>query len=313
MVLAFAFLRFRLLEIVPLARDVIFEGMHEGALVLDTNDRIIDFNPRLQAMLHDMCKKSVSFSVYEMLSAYPALLGLIKTGSPETVDLEVNRARGTYYYQAQISPLLNRRAKMVGRLITLHDHTEMRQLLNRMEELATVDDLTSAFNRRHFNELANRKIGRLQRYGGVLSLMMFDLDFYKTVNDTYGHAVGDRVLKIVVDIYRSVQRQSDILGQLGGDEFLILLPETPPQAAVIVAERLRAALEHHRMQHNEQFFAVTASFGVTGAVYPCPVSLDDLYNCADRAVYEAKDAGRNRVRRCDPDNSSPLPPAPASL
>ena len=307
---ALGFLRFRLLDIVPLARDVIFEGMSDGVLVLDTRDRIIDFNSRLRAILPDVRKTSSGFPVFEALAAYPVLVELIKENSPKTVELQVNRAGADCCYQSSLTPLFDRSKKAVGKVIIIHDHTQVKQLLQQLEDLATLDGLTNVYNRRHFNELATREVYRLQRYGGALTLIVLDLDHFKRVNDTHGHLAGDAALRTVAQTCRGVLRQSDILGRFGGEEFVILLPETDRTAAAALAQKLRTALEQQRIQYEDRSFVVTASFGVAGVTTSTDASLEELFRSADQAVYEAKETGRNRVCVCN--SLTRINPAPTS-
>ncbi len=298
--LAAGVLRFHLLDIVPLARDVIFEGMRDGVLVLDLSNRIIDFNPRLPEMLPGIGKTSVGKPTREILAPYPILLDLIKEDVARQVDLQVNRAGALYSYQSTLSFLFDSRQRAVGKIVTLHDDTQVKQLLGQLEDLAKLDDLTGVNNRRYFNELANRELYRLQRYGSALSFILLDLDHFKRINDTYGHPAGDAALQIVARTCREMLRLSDIVGRYGGEEFIILLPETEPAAATRVAQKLRLALEQQRIQYEEHSFGVTASFGVAGVVSSGNISLEELFRCADRAVYEAKETGRNRVCTYDP-------------
>ncbi len=297
---ALGFLRFRLLDIVPLARDVVFEGMSDGVLVLDTRDRIMDFNPRLQVILPDVRKTFVGVSVFEALSAYPVLLEPIKENSSETVELQVNRDGTSCYYQSSLTPLFDWNKKTVGKIITIHDHTRVKQLLEQLEDLATLDGLTSVYNRRHFNELAAKEVYRLQRYGGALSLILLDIDHFKRINDTHGHMAGDAALRAVAQTCRGGLRESDILGRFGGEEFVILLPETDQAAAAVIAQKLRMALEQQRIQYEDRSFVVTASFGIAGVASPADASLEELFRRVDKAVYEAKETGRNRVCVCNP-------------
>lgn len=296
---ALGFLRFGLLDIVPLARDVIFEGMSDGVLVLDTRDRIMDFNPRLQSILPDVQKKSIGCPASETLTAYPVLLKLIKENSSENIEFQIENAEVSCYYRSSLALLSDWNQRPVGKIITVHDHTEVKQLLGKLEQLATLDGLTGVYNRRHFNELAIREIYRVQRYGGALSLIVLDLDHFKRINDTYSHMAGDAALRTVAQTCRTVLRQSDILGRFGGEEFVILLPETDQTAAVAFAQKLRMLLEQQRIQYEDSSFIVTASFGVAGVPSPSNASLEELFRRADQAVYEAKETGRNRVCVCN--------------
>lgn len=159
--------------------------------------------------------------------------------------------------------------------------------------IAQVDRLTGALTRRGFVEQADREIVRSRRYDRPGALLMLDVDRFKSVNDTYGHATGDQVLHQIAKIAEVTLRPIDIFGRLGGEEFAVLLPETDRAEAVIVAERLREAIAHHPMQlPNGETITVTASFGVAAldsSIATVPAWLER----ADAMLYTAKSGGRN--------------------
>ncbi|MET0312966.1 MAG: sensor domain-containing diguanylate cyclase [Hansschlegelia sp.] len=159
--------------------------------------------------------------------------------------------------------------------------------------LANVDALTGAMSRRAFREGADRAIGLARRHRHDLSLIVFDLDRFKSVNDTHGHPAGDRVLKGSVEACAAELRASDLIGRLGGEEFAILLPHTGSAAALEVAERLMAALSKPRYGAKGAEFGVTASFGVA-SLSRSMGDIDKLMELADGALLEAKANGRDR-------------------
>ncbi|NGX15863.1 diguanylate cyclase [Wenzhouxiangella sp. XN24] len=159
-----------------------------------------------------------------------------------------------------------------------------------LEELASTDRLTGAWNRRHFETALEAEIHRALRFGHPLSLVMFDIDHFKLVNDNFGHQAGDRVLTEFAACIRSGLRKSDSLTRWGGEEFIVLMPNTPGSAARTAAERFRKMVA---AQDFPPFGALTASFGV--AQFVEGESIEDLLGRVDAAVYCAKDAGRNRV------------------
>jgi diguanylate cyclase (GGDEF)-like protein len=174
--------------------------------------------------------------------------------------------------------------------------------------LATTDPLTGLYNRRHFNALAEDEIGRVLRYERPLSIMIFDIDFFKQVNDTFGHTCGDRVLKGVADITREILRGTDFPARYGGEEFIVLLSETPVSGAAFVAEKLRKRIEDKTLPGENGIPPVTASFGVSDHLEvpdskPLDIVLSEFIRTADLAMYASKNAGRNRVTVYDPDNA----------
>ena len=159
-----------------------------------------------------------------------------------------------------------------------------------LEELATLDPLTHILNRRRFLEMLNAEIDRSRRYSRPFSLALFDLDHFKQVNDRFGHNVGDTVLKEVARLVCLNLRQTDIFTRWGGEEFIIVSPETNLDGMKTLADKLRRAIENHQPSNAP---GVTASFGVTQ--YTDREDVEKLINRADEALYHAKDSGRNRV------------------
>ncbi|MEC7524639.1 MAG: diguanylate cyclase [Myxococcota bacterium] len=167
-------------------------------------------------------------------------------------------------------------------------------LVEESRRLATVDALTGLFNRRAFVDAARRELARAQRHRDPLSVLLFDIDHFKSINDGQGHAMGDRVLKSVGDLLSSLARESDVCARWGGEEFVILLTSTDLPGGAQAAERVRAAIEAMRVDNDRgERIPVTASFGV--ATLEPNEEMDALVDRADRAMYLAKTSGRNRV------------------
>jgi diguanylate cyclase (GGDEF)-like protein len=166
---------------------------------------------------------------------------------------------------------------------------------------ARTDALTGLANRRHFDEQLRRVVAETDRFGGTCSLIMADLDHFKSVNDQHGHDAGDAVLRHVSVLLSEAVRTVDLCARYGGEEIAILLPQTSQSGALELAERLRSTIESHPAENNGVQLRVTASFGV--ATYPVPVPYGDwLLLAADKALYEAKAAGRNCVKVIPPNH-----------
>ena len=159
---------------------------------------------------------------------------------------------------------------------------------------ATTDPLTKIFNRRHFFDLAQQELERSQRYGRSLSIIIFDIDHFKEVNDTYGHAAGDEVLLKLSSRSAEILRENDVFARYGGEEFVILLPETDLEQAYQMAERMRKDCAETPLDLKLASVNLTISFGVANLGGE-KLLLDELLLRADKALYEAKDAGRNQV------------------
>ncbi|WP_166241028.1 sensor domain-containing diguanylate cyclase [Paenibacillus turpanensis] len=176
-----------------------------------------------------------------------------------------------------------------GKMIVLRDISERKEMEQQLLELSITDELTKLHNRRYFDQKFKEEIIRSERYHHPLSLILVDLDHFKRINDTYGHSMGDEVLKRVASALRESVRLTDLCARMGGEEFVVLLPETDATEAFIVANRISECIRELAFEG----FRITASLGVT-------THLHDFHNqkmidAADQALYLAKESGRNQV------------------
>jgi two-component system, chemotaxis family, response regulator WspR len=163
-----------------------------------------------------------------------------------------------------------------------------------LKQLATIDDLTNVFNRRHFIKLGDKEFDRSSRYDDPLTVAILDADKFKLVNDTYGHAGGDKVLKTLGSLCKQLIRNIDFIGRLGGEEFGICFPETECLNAYQVLDRLRQHIESNTTDHNGQAIQFTVSIGLA-QLSNTDSSFTTLLDRADKALYQAKETGRNKV------------------
>jgi diguanylate cyclase (GGDEF)-like protein len=170
---------------------------------------------------------------------------------------------------------------------------ERKRIEKELQRLAMTDPLTGAYNRRHFFELAQQEFDRSQRYGRQISMIIFDIDFLKQINDSYGHLVGDQILQATAQRFMDNLRQLDIFARYGGDEFVVLLPETDLEQAKLAARRLHDVVSRTPVETLEGPVHLQISMGVA-----CLHDTDDMEKLlmkADQALYTAKESGRNRV------------------
>lgn len=214
------------------------------------------------------------------------------------------------HHECFVTDISDRKAKEAAELKYIQATQEINQQLEKKvaertqalealqketELLARTDALTQLSNRRDFYDKTGHELHRSKRLGSFASLMMMDIDHFKQINDTYGHLSGDQVLKVLSQVFRSVNRQTDVLARLGGEEFAVFMPDTPQAEAMTVAERLRRAVEDAPMTLPDgQCIHITVSIGVT-TIQASDSHIDDLLKRADTALYEAKNKGRNRI------------------
>lgn len=245
----------------------------------------------IKLMYHGRGSEAYAVS-HDRLGDYVAgQLALIRTG--EEVPLMIALRNGEVL-QFRCKALPNG-----GRLLTYDKVSELVHDAEALEQLACLDGLTGLNNRRHFLALAENEWSRFRRYGRPLAVLMIDIDLFKSINDRYGHDVGDEVIKAVADILQKNKRSSDIAGRLGGEEFALILPEATLDSAVAAAERLRRLVAERVVTAEDGSIAVTISAGVC-VCDANTTGIEQLLKGADVPLYEAKRMGRNCVCRFAP-------------
>ncbi len=206
------------------------------------------------------------------------------------------------FMDIRLDPLFAKNNVIAGVVIVSIDITKMKEMEDELKLLSQTDPLTQVFNRVKFNDSLNREMNRSKRYQTDLSLIMIDIDYFKEINDTYGHDMGDDVLKMLAVLLKESTREPDICARWGGEEFMLLLPHTNLENASKLAERIRARIEKKLFKTGR---TVTGSFGVTQFV---DTDNDETFTKrVDRALYMAKEKGRNRVIAAQ----AKMPPGPS--
>jgi len=206
-------------------------------------------------------------------------------------ELELEKhIRKTIYLSLFLLVIFSSLVVLVFYRISNQVYKKIRKNEQKLKLLATIDELTGAYNRRAFLELIKKNVYRAKRYHEPLSLMIFDIDFFKKINDTHGHGIGDEVLKSLVHVVFENIRQEDLLARWGGEEFMILMPQTTLKSAFDLAERLRKNIEKYEFS---EVGKVTVSLGL--AEFSSKDDIESFIKRADDALYMAKGNGRNRV------------------
>ena len=228
---------------------------------------------------------------------YQELWKTIKNGKVWKGEFYNKKKNGNLFWEnTHIAPIMDNEGRIRNFVAVKVDITESKLLQNELQNLAVTDSLTGLFNRRHFFKVADKEFVKSTRHAHPMSIIMFDIDQFKYVNDTYGHLIGDQALVKVGKLIQKNERTSDIAARYGGEEFVILLPETDCNGAKLFAERLRRQVEGIIIENGDTPVRITASFGVAGITsYTTIKTLDQLISQADHALYEAKEMGKNQV------------------
>lgn len=313
---ALAIFRLGFFELVPKARDQALEALHDGFLVLDRKGLFLDANPAARDYL-GLGSLSIGAPLVLAEPLAATLRGLLEAGEgtaeavlPLATPLPVRGLEAPLkdacvediplpacgrHLSLMASRVLDGRGKPAGTSLVIRDVTELSALLARLRDLAATDTLTGLMNRRSFFEVAQRDIEVARRTGRRFVVGIADIDHFKLVNDTYGHAAGDQALKTAAGRFLSCLRSTDLVCRYGGEEFAFLFPECELEAGRRTAERLREALASSPVVTDLGDIALSASFGLCASPVLPGEDLDSLLKRADAALYLAKDRGRNQV------------------
>ena len=280
------------------------DNVNEGVILLDpqlnaqfmnravrqqwnVSDEQAERRPAYAELVND-AKSSKAFDVRpdELDNFVERRIALVRAGDSTPRDLHLSNGR---IARSQCSALPGG-----GRMLTYTDVTDLVQSAEEQMRLATTDVVTNLFNRRHFGSLAESEWSRFQRYHRPLSLILFDIDHFKLINDRFGHATGDMALSWLAEICLQSKRSSDVIARIGGDEFAMLLPETDGDQAGMVADRLRQTIAQRPFAFGDTHIMITVSTGIVEATLSMS-GIEAMMRLADKALDQAKSAGRDQV------------------
>ncbi|MCM3727778.1 diguanylate cyclase [Neobacillus cucumis] len=288
-----ALLSYQMFNVTPIARDSVFESMKDGVLVLNQNGVIVDFNNAMLDVLPNLNSQVIGKSID---NGYGRLADIIRL--EEELDYELCVDEEKTYYHIRFSTVSNKNNKLIGKIITFVNVTERVLLQEQLKNLASIDGLTGVYNRTFFMQESEKMLASRNLTGGKVSVIMFDIDHFKNVNDSFGHQAGDRVLAHVASLAKESLRSTDIIGRYGGEEFILLLPDTPLNVAYELAQSLRVKITESVTPFMDKEIYVTSSFGVSSAKImggDHGQTLQNLMREADQALYGAKRKGRDHV------------------
>jgi diguanylate cyclase (GGDEF)-like protein len=295
LVFAIGIFRYGLLEITPVARRVMIDQMDEGMIVLDFNDRIVDVNASAKELFNLFDINTWGAPISRIIPQWKEIVAQMHTGHNLAAEYVHEEAGRNHHFDIRVTDLFDQGKRFIGRVVILHDITERVRLLEEVSQLAAMDPLTQCYNRRYFFEIAEKEWQQARRYHSPLSLAILDIDQFKKVNDSFGHLTGDRVLCEFVNFCHSNLREADLLGRYGGEEFVILFPETDLEGAMNAVNRICRGVANLSIETEQGNTSISVTGGVVCMLNGGTASIEELFACADKALYAAKDNSDQRV------------------
>jgi diguanylate cyclase (GGDEF)-like protein len=278
----------KVFQVAPLAREEIVENMQDGFILIDPAGRFLDAN---------LAAKRLFPALEYVTTGLPAAdMGTI-LWDPEgrlVQEFSVETESGVRHYRVSADDVMHE-GRAICTCVTIYDNTSVRELMDEITQMAEHDGLTNLLNRRSFCRDAEKKCDEIIRYGGGAFLMMIDIDFFKKVNDSYGHLAGDEILRSVSKTLMQRFRKTDMVGRYGGEEFCVFLLSMNGEKAVEIAEECRRQIEDSPIPFEDKTIRVTISIGIAAFPSDEEQTLTALISSADAALYKAKSSGRNCV------------------
>jgi diguanylate cyclase (GGDEF)-like protein len=282
-------MRFNVFEIISAATISAMDHIKEGFVLVDDDNNYLASNPAAAELFPEI----LNIQKGEPISSLENWPEELWSNESDSIEFCLGIQK-TKYFRASINPAYTQNKSLMAKIIIFTDITDHVNLVQEMKNAACIDGLTGLFNRKHFSELAAVSIKMARRSGQPIYAGMLDIDFFKKVNDTYGHAAGDAILKSNAAIIRQTIRSYDLVGRYGGEEFSFLITGLEAQEAIKLAERIRENTEKHITAYEGVEMKVTCSIGFAQLLEGD--SLDIALKKADVALYAAKHAGRNQVK-----------------
>lgn len=282
----------RLFRVMPVAKDAIFHSINDGVIVLDESARLIEFNQACSKVFPQLTRSMIGRNIGE---AWIEVTGQPMPFTLETVvnTQDIEMVLSDHTYQVRVTELQHVNHGK-GLLLIFTDITELKELQRQLEQLAFYDELTQIYNRRAFFQQCNQAYSEARESSSAFTVILMDIDHFKNVNDTYGHAIGDQLLVHVVKVCQSVLKKGELFARYGGEEFVLALKDSTLLEGQALANLLCDSVESQPLMTTEGAIRATISCGVAEGTKG-QETLYQLLNNADKALYAAKQAGRNRV------------------
>jgi diguanylate cyclase (GGDEF)-like protein/PAS domain S-box-containing protein len=295
LIISYGILKYDFLEIRTLARETIFENNITGMVVLGPGKRIIDYNKAAEKFFEAINISLNNYPIENILDRDRKLLEIFESEGSRDFSLVIDGEER--FFEIDVVPLGDSHNGITRMLKSIRDVTEERKIQQKLKYLATIDSLSGLYNRAEFMNLAKRELALAKRNNEDLSLLIMDLDNFKTINDTFGHAAGDEMIRELGRIIKTGFRKTDIAGRIGGEEFAVVLKNASLEEAKKAAEKFRETVANRKVIYGGQEISFTVSIGVT-AIHGNTDNvsdIEDILKIADDALYRAKAMGRNCV------------------
>ncbi|MGE5613747.1 MAG: diguanylate cyclase [Bacillota bacterium] len=278
-----------------MARETIFENNFAGMVVLGPGKRIIDYNKAAKKFFDAINISLNNYPIEHVLNRDHKLLEIFESEENRELSLVIDGEKR--FFEIDAVSLGNPHDGNAKMLKTIRDVTEERKIQEKLKLLAAIDSLSGLNNRAEFMNLAQREFARAKRDKKGLSLLIMDVDNFKTINDTFGHGAGDEVIREMGSIIKTGFRKTDVPGRIGGEEFAVVLRDASLEEAKKKAERLRKTIAKRKVIYGEKEIGITVSIGVATICGNADniSNIEDVLRMADDALYKAKANGRNRV------------------
>ncbi|MBM6615861.1 diguanylate cyclase [Desemzia sp. RIT804] len=285
----------RLFTLMPIAKDTIFNSINDGVMVLDESIQLIEFNQTCKEYFPQLNRTLIGKDFHEIWydlsgNEFPLELDFIS----HTQEVQLTADDKKRIYQIRTSPLVQVK-NSTGLIVIFTDITELKSLQNKLQYQAYYDELTQIYNRRAFMEYCEKDFAAAEQNAIAFTVMLMDIDHFKKVNDTYGHHLGDQLLKHIVSICKNQLMENQVFARYGGEEFALYLKGYTAAEAEVLGNRLRKSLEGQILHSSEGNIPATFSMGIAETIHGTMETVDQLLNKADKALYSAKQAGRNQV------------------
>ncbi|XEC93595.1 diguanylate cyclase [Paenibacillus tarimensis] len=327
--------RYKVFNVTESVHLNIIDSLNTGIIVVDPYDYVIEFNqvikPYIDIRVGDRLELESLLAPLQIEGDLDEFIAKYRKEPPEQARIEVVTGHPAHNHVAiYTSPIVDQHNDLIGRLLTFQDVSELRRLVEasyrhndllqernralimmqdelfqayqKLEHMAVTDSLTGCFNRRYLMQQLEHEVMTNARYNIPFAIILFDIDLFKSINDTYGHLVGDEVLQSTVEAVKKTLRKTDIIARYGGEEFTVYLPHTNRNQASMLAEKIKSEVEANRVMAGDRPVSITISMGVVAVensgiqqINDMKSYLGELFAKADAALYEAKDGGRNRI------------------